>query len=135
MGGPIVCSWINESSTISLNIRSLPWFERARGELRELRAGFQSVCENCLTHPKGVIPNPVSEGCRVGVRDLALVVESNQTLANHEVPQGDSPAEDGAGSLTPFGMTISSSHTPSEKPDVLQLLAARLKPCPFKAYF
>jgi len=60
------------------------------------------VCENCLTHPKGVIPNPVSEACRVGVRDLALVVESNQTLANHEVPQGDSPAENGAGSLTPF---------------------------------
>ena len=72
------------------------------------------VCENCLTHPKGVIPNPVSEACRVGVRDLALVVESNQTLANHEVPQGYSPAEDRAGSLTPFGMTISSSHTPSK---------------------
>src|SRR5260370_5633729 len=51
---------------------------------------------------------------RVGVRDLALVLESNQTLANREVPQGDSPAEDGAGSLTPFGMTISSSHTSSE---------------------
>ncbi len=43
-----------------------------------------------------------------------MVVESNQTLANHEVPQGYSPAEDGAGSLTPFGMTISISHTPSE---------------------
>src|SRR5260370_15234098 len=53
---------------------------------------------------------------RVGVRDLALVVESNQTLANHKVPQADSPAEDGAGSLTPFGMTISSSHTPSSAP-------------------
>jgi hypothetical protein len=45
------------------------------------------------------------------------VVESNQTLANHEVPQGYSPAEDGAGSLTPFGMTISSSHTPSSAPE------------------
>ncbi len=68
--------------------------------------GLKRVCENCVTHPKGVIPNPVSGGCRVGVRDLAFVVESNQTLANHEVPQGYSPAEDGAGSLTPFGMTI-----------------------------
>src|SRR5260370_12809410 len=29
-------------------------------------------------------------------------------------PSGDAPAEDSAGSLTPFGMTISSSHTPSE---------------------
>ncbi len=76
--------------------------------------GLKRVCENCLTHPKGVIPNPVGEGCRVGVRDLALVVESNQTLANHEVPQGYSSAEGGAGSLTPFDrMTISSSHTPS----------------------
>src|SRR5260370_6592744 len=95
---------------------------------------------------------------RVGVRDLALVLESNQTLANHEVPQGDSPAEDGAGSLTPFGMTISSSHTPSSapgvqhgfgfqglKPAILLAATARFcfahpclkawaRPCPFKPY-
>ncbi len=45
-----------------------------------------------------------------------MVLESNQTLANHEVPQAYSPAEDGAGSLTPFEMTISSSHTPSFYP-------------------
>src|SRR5260370_40394815 len=85
--------------------------------------GLKGVCENCPTHPKGVIPNPVSEGravisARVGVRDLALVVESNQTLANYEVPQGYSPAEDGAASLTPFGMTISSSHTRSKAQSV-----------------
>ncbi len=49
---------------------------------------------------------------RVGVRDLAFVVELNPTLANHKVPQGYSPAEESAGSLTAFGMTISSSHTP-----------------------
>jgi len=48
-------------------------------------------------------------------------VESNQTFVNREVPQGYSPAElpiraktgrewgpESAGSLTPFGMTISS---------------------------
>ncbi len=80
------------------------------------------MCEDCLTHPKGVIPNPVSEGCRVGERDLALVLESNQTLANHEVLQGYSPAEDGAGSFTPFGMTISSSHTPSKAQFIFVLI-------------
>ena len=61
------------------------------------------------------------------MRDLALVVESNQTLANHQVPQGDAPAEDGAGSLTPFGMTISSSHTPSLA-RVEQCAAGRIRP-------
>jgi len=67
---------------------------------------------------RGVIPNRVKRGravisARVGVRDLVFVVESNQTPANHKVPQGYSPAEEGAGSLTPFGMTISRSHTHS----------------------
>jgi len=61
--------------------------------------------------PKAVIPNPVKRGravisARVGVRDLAFSVESDQTSKNHKVPQGYSPAEDSAGSLTPFGMTI-----------------------------
>ena len=100
--------------------------------IRVEHEGLKSVCENWLTHPKGVIPKPVSEACRVGVRDLAFVVESNQTLANHEVPQGDSPAEDVAGSLTPFGMTISSSHTPSEARNSLSSATARFRfalPC------
>jgi len=43
------------------------------------------------------------------VRDFAFVAESNQTFASHKVPQGYSPAEETAGSLTPFGMTISLS--------------------------
>src|SRR5260370_22765069 len=80
--------------------------------------GLQNVCEKLPDTSKRRHPEPRQRGravisARVGVRDLALVVESNQTLANHQVPQGYSPAEDGAGSLTPFGMTISSSHTPS----------------------
>ncbi len=57
------------------------------------RQRLKSKCENCLTHPKGVIPNPVSEGAfvisaRVGVRDLAFVVESNRTLAKPRGPSG-----------------------------------------------
>jgi len=63
------------------------------------------------------------------VRDLALVVESNQTLANHQVPQGYSPAEDGAGSLTPIGMTILVLTHPL-KPDFKNNLNAALKEGP-----
>src|SRR5260370_42272237 len=79
--------------------------------------GLKSVCESFRHIQKASSRTPLArarchqrpsrgEGPCVGGG-----IESNTGKARG--PQGYSPAEDGAGSLTPFGLTISSSHTPS----------------------
>ena len=73
-----------------------------------------------LRYERLVIPTAVERvrafiSARVGRRDLVFSITLETLLLKHKVSQGYSPADENAGSLTPFEMTCSKNHAVMEK--------------------